>query len=147
MRALLRGELVVVRVGDAVVVDAPDLLALLGQFAVVPASIDDATRVADFLDVALASELGRFEVVSTGTSNDDHIVHDSLQVVDVSGQSQQVAWRFVDGVLHVDAQSLDFGLGRGRAWRDRRWSQRYVLTELLRGVVPSSLLLAEADLD
>jgi hypothetical protein len=147
VRAVHRGELVVVRAGDAVVVDAPDLLALLGEFAVVPVSLDDATRVADVLDVALASELGRFEVVSTGTPSDDHVVHDPLQVADVSGRAQQVAWRFADGVLHVDAQSLDFGLGRGRVWRDGRWSQRYVLTELLRGVVPSSLLLAEADLD
>jgi hypothetical protein len=147
VRAVRGGELVVVRAGDAVVVDAPDLLALLGEFAVVPASLDDATRVADVLDVALASELGRFEVASIGVAHDDHVVHDPLQVIDVSGQSQRVAWRFADGVLHVDAQSLDFGLGRGRAWRDRRWSQRYVLSELLRGVVPSSVLLAEADLD
>jgi hypothetical protein len=147
VRAVRGGELVVVRAGDAVVVDAPDLLALLGEFAVVPASLDDATRVADVLDVALASELGRFEVASIGAAHDDHVLHDPLQVIDVSGQSQRVAWRFADGVLHVDAQSLDFGLGRGRAWRDGRWSQRYLLSELLRGVVPSSVLLAEADLD
>jgi hypothetical protein len=147
VRAVRRGELVVVRAGDAVVVDAPDLLALLGEFAVVPASLDNATRVADALDVALASELGRFEVASTGVAHDDHVLHDPLQVIDVSGQSQRVAWRLADGVLHVDAQSLDFGLGRGRAWRDRRWSQRYLLSELLRGAVPSSVLLAEADLD
>ncbi|HEY0871217.1 MAG TPA: hypothetical protein VGD55_12525 [Acidothermaceae bacterium] len=147
VRAVLRNELAVVRAGDAVVVDAPDLLGLLGEFAIVPASLDDATRVADALDVALASELGRFEVASTGVPHDDHVVHDPLLVVAVGGETQRVAWRLADGVLHVDAQSLDFGLGRGRAWRDGQWSRRYVLSELLRGAVPSSVLLAEADLD
>jgi hypothetical protein len=147
VRALRGGELVVVVPGDAVVVDAPDLLALLGNLAVVPTSLRDATRVADALDVALASELGRFAVVSNGRPDNDHVVHDLLLVEDVTGKAQQVTWRLVDGVLHVDAGALEFGLGRGRAWRDGQWSQRYLATELLRGVVPSSLLLAEADLD
>jgi len=147
VRALLRGELVAVAASDAVVVDAPDLLALLGNLAVVPVSIRDATRVADALDVSLASELGRFAVVSDGRSDNDHVVHDRLLVEDVNGEAQQVAWRLVDGVLHVDAGALEFGLGRGRAWRDGQWSQRYLATELLRGAVPSSALLAEADLD
>ena len=147
VRALRDGGLVVVAPGDAVVVDAPDLLALLGNLAVVPASLRDATRVADALDVALASELGRFVVASVGRPDGDHIVHERLLVHDVNGTQQHVAWRLVDGVLHVDAGALEFGLGRGRAWRDGQWSQRYSATELLRGVVPSSLLLAEADLD
>jgi len=58
-----------------------------------------------------------------------------------------VSWRLVDDVLHVDAGALDFGLGRGRAWRDGQWGRRYVETELLRGVVSPSVLLAESDLD
>ena len=147
VRALREGELVVVAPGDAVVVDVPDLLALLGSLAVVPASLRDATRVADALDVALASELSRFAVASVGRPEGDHIVHDRLLVHNVNGAQQHVDWRLVDGVLHVDAGALEFGLGRGRAWRDGQWSQRYLATELLRGVVPSSLLLAEADLD
>ncbi|HZV27487.1 MAG TPA: hypothetical protein VFG00_14520, partial [Acidothermaceae bacterium] len=147
VRALRHGELVVAPQSDAVVVDAPDLLALLGNLAVVPASLRDASRVADALDVALASELGGFAVVSSGRADDDHVVHERLLVADVNGEPQQVAWRLVDGALHVDAGALEFGLGRGRAWRDGQWSQRYLVTELLRGVVPSSLLLAEADLD
>ena len=147
VRALRDGDLVVVPPGGAVVVDAPDLLALLGNLATVPASLRDASRVADALDVALASELGPFAVVSSGLADDDHIVHERLLVADVNGEPQQVAWRLVDGALHVDAGALEFGLGRGRAWRDGRWAQRYLATELLRGVVPPSLLLAEADLD
>jgi hypothetical protein len=147
VRAVRGTELVVVAGGDAVVVDAPDLLPLVGDYAVVPASVRHAVKVADALDVALASELGVFEVVSTGTRAGDHVVHAPLLVRDVRGEAQPVPWRFVDGVLHVDAQALDFGLGRGRAWRDGAWAGRYLGTELLRGVLSSSLLLAEADLD
>jgi len=147
VRAIRDGEMVVVAASEAAVVDAPDLLPLLGDVAVVPASLDDAMRVADVLDVALASELGAFEVVSAGRPVDDYVVHSPLVVNDVRGVAQPVAWRFVSGELHVDAASLEFGLGRGRAWRAGQWSQRYLGTELLRGVLPSSLLLAEADLD
>jgi hypothetical protein len=147
VRAVLAGELVVVAAGDAVVVDAPDLLPLVGRLAVVPASLDNASRVADALDVSLATELGRFDVVSTGRSDNDHVVHEPLLVADVDGVATRVAWRWVDGGLHVDAQSLESGLGRGRAWRDGNWAQRYLLSELLRGELPSSLLLAEAGLD
>ncbi|HEY3926599.1 MAG TPA: hypothetical protein VGL75_18715 [Acidothermaceae bacterium] len=147
VRALRGPDLVVVAGDDAVVVDLPELLPLLGDFAIVPASLRDASRVADALNVALASELGGFALVSEGRADGDHFVHDHLLVEDVDGDAQQVAWRFVDGELHVDAGALEFGLGRGRAWRDGQWSQRYLATELLLGAVPSSLLLAEADLD
>ncbi len=147
VRAIRGTELVVVAGEDAAVVDLPELLPLLGNYAVIPVALSDAMRVADVLNVALASELGGFALVSDGRAEGDHFVHDQLLVEDVDGDPHQVAWRFVDGELHVDASALEFGLGRGRAWRDGRWSQRYLETELLRGVVPSSLLLAEADLD
>ncbi len=147
VRAVRGAELVVVARDDAAVVDLPELLPLLGDYAIVPASLADATRVADVLNVALASELGGFALVSEGRADDDHFVHDQLLVEDVDGDAKQVAWRFVDGELHVDAATLEFGLGRGRAWRDGQWAQRYLESELLRGSAPSSLLLAEADLD
>ncbi|MDQ1486656.1 MAG: hypothetical protein QOJ62_2349 [Actinomycetota bacterium] len=147
VRGLRGGELAVVDADQAVVVDAPDLLPLLGKLAVVPASLPDAERVADALDVALATEVAPFRVVSSGEPRGDHVVHSTLLVADVDGTPQPVSWRFVDGTLHVDAASLEFGLGRGRAWRAGRWSRRYLETELLRGPADSSLLLAEADLD
>jgi hypothetical protein len=147
VRAIRGTELVVVAGEDAAIVDLPELLPLLGNYAIVPASLSDATRVADALNVPLASELGGFALVSEGRPDKDHVVHDQLMVEDVDGDPKRIAWRFVDGVLHVDADALEFGLGRGRAWRDGQWSQRYLATELLRGGVPSSLLLAEADLD
>jgi hypothetical protein len=144
----VRGDEIVVVAGDrAAVVDLPELLPLLGSYAVVPASLSDATRVADALNVALASELGGFALVSEGRPAQDHFVHGRLLVEDVDGEARQVAWRFVDGELHVDAGALEFGLGRGRAWRDGQWAQRYLATELLRGEVSSSVLLAEAALD
>ncbi len=147
VRAVRGDELVVVDAADAVIVDAPDLLPLLGDLAVVPVALGDASRVADALDISLASERAAFEVLSTGVEHGDYVLHEMLSVRDVDGQAQQVSWRLVDGVLHVDAGALDFGLGRGRAWRDGQWGRRYVETELLRGVVSSSVLLAEADLD
>ena len=147
VRAVRRGELVVVDAADAVIVDAPDLLPLLGNLAIVPVALGDASRVADALDISLARERASFDVLSNGVEHGDHVVHEELSVRDVDGQPQHVSWRLVDGVLHVDAGALDFGLGRGRAWRDGQWVRRYVETELLRGVVSPSVLLAEADLD
>jgi hypothetical protein len=144
---VLGGELLVLPADRAVVVDAPDLLPLLGDRGVVPASIDDAERVADALDLAAASELGTFAVVSAGALVDDHLRHDELLVEDADGRATRVPWRYADGVLHVDAASYDFGLGRGRAWRDGRWAARHLETELLREPAISGLLLAEADLD
>ena len=147
VRAVRHGDVVVVDAADAVIVDAPDLLPLLGDLAIVPAAISDASRVADALDISLASERASFEVLSNGVAHDDHMLHEALLVRDVDGQPQQVSWRFVDGVLHVDTAAAEFGLGRGRAWRDGQWGRRYVETELLRGVVSPSVLLAETDLD
>ncbi len=147
VRGVLDGELVVAAADDAVVVDQPDLLPLLGNLAIVPASLDDAERVADVLDVALASELAAFEVVSTGVARDDYVVHDALMVTDVDGVHRRVPWRLADGVLHVDREALDFGLGRGRAWRAGAWESRHVETELVREPARAHLLRAEEDLD
>ena len=147
VRAVLRDELVVVPAADAVVVDLPDLLPLLGNLAVVPASLADAERVADVLDLALASELGAFEVVSHGHPGDDYVEHAALMVSDVDGAIRRVPWRLVEDVLHVDAESLAFGLGRGRAWRKGQWAQRHLETELVQDPDRAAVLLAEADLD
>ena len=97
VRAVRGSELVVVARADAVVVDLPELLGLLGDYAIVPASLADAPRVADALEVALASELGGFALVSDGHRDGDHVVHDPLLVEDVDGDAKQVAWRLVDG--------------------------------------------------
>lgn len=147
VRAVRQGELVVVPADDAVVVDQPDLLPLLGKFAVVPAALSSAERVADALDLALASEVGSFAVVSSGRVHGDHVVHEPLLVENVDGEPTNVAWRLVEGELHVDADLLAYGLGRGRSWRDGDWSRRHLETELVRDAANAALLLAEADLD
>lgn len=147
VRALRGGELVVVEASDAVVVDQPDLLPLLGNLAVLPVSLDNSIDVADALDLALASELGEFRVLSEGVSRDDHVVHQKLLVANADGDPTNVPWRYVGGELHVDASSLAFGLGRGRAWRTGDWRSRHLLTELFAHPEEAAFLAAEADLD
>ncbi|HEX7104931.1 MAG TPA: hypothetical protein VF218_03120 [Acidothermaceae bacterium] len=147
VRAVRGGELAVVDAVDAVVVDQPDLLPLLGNLAVVPASIDDAVRVADALDLALASELADYAVLSDGEPQADHVRHEKLLVADAEGRPTHVRWRYVDDVLHVDAAALAFGLGRGRAWRAADWRSRHLVTELLSNPEQAALLAAECDLD
>ena len=84
----------------------------------------------------------------SGAEHGDHVLHEVLSVRDVRRCSRN---KCVGGSSTASCTSMrsavDFGLGRGRAWRDGQWDRRYVETELLRGVVSSSVLLAEADLD
>jgi hypothetical protein len=147
LRAVRDGGVVVVDAGDGVIVDAPDLLPLLGNRAVVPVAASGALDLADRLDVSLASELADYAVVSTGTPEADAMVHDELRVCDADGEEQVVAWRLADGVLHVDRGRYAVGLGRGRAWRDGEWSQRHRLTEALADLVGGRTMADEDDLD
>jgi hypothetical protein len=147
VRGIRDGELVCVSAAESVIVDSPDLLPLLGNRAIVPVALADAQRVADLLDLDLATELGDFAVVSRGDATNDHVLHETLLVADIDGLPRRVAWRLADGVLHVDAGSRSFGLGRGRAWRDHDWSRRALETELVLDPAAASTLYLEADLD
>jgi hypothetical protein len=147
VRAVRDGQVVVVEAADAVVVDAPDLLALLGKLAIVPVAMAAAADLADRLDLLLASELADYAVVSTGVVEGDAVVHDGLRVRDADGEVRDVAWRLVDDVLHVDRAAYAVGLGRGRAWRDGEWSQRHRRTEALGHLVGGSIMENEDDLD
>jgi hypothetical protein len=147
VRAVRTGEVVVVDAADAVVVDAPDLLPLLGNRAVVPVAASAAADLADRLDLPLASELGTYAVVSTGVPEADAILHAGLRVRDADGDERAVGWRLVDGALHVDRDRYAVGLGRGRAWRDGEWSQRHRLTEALADLVGGRIMEDEDDLD
>ena len=93
VRAVRHGDVVVVDAADAVIVDAPDLLPLLGDSRLFRPQSVTQSRVADALDIALASELASFEVLSNGVAHDDHMLHEALLVRDVDGQPQQVSWR------------------------------------------------------
>lgn len=147
VRVVRAGTIAVVDAVDAVVVDQPDLLPLLGNLGVLPASLDDAIQVADALDLSLASELGDFAVLSEGLPRDDYLVHETLLVADVEGRPTHVRWRYTGDALHVDASALAFGLGRGRAWCSGDWRSRHLLTELLTSPGDAAVLAAEADLD
>jgi hypothetical protein len=147
VRGLRGGALVCAPVSEAVVIDRPDLAPLLSERVIVPVSLADALRVADLLDLDLASELGGFEVTSEGTAVGDHVVHDELLVTGLDGAAVRLPWRLVGGVLHVDAGSEAFGLGRGRAFRAGEWRRRALLTELARDPAGEESLLLEADLD
>jgi hypothetical protein len=147
VRAVRRGAIEVVPAADAVVVDAPDLLGLLGNLAVVPVSLRLAADLAERLRVALASDLATYEVRSRGVPEGDLLLHDRLLVGDVNGDEREVAWRFCDDVLHVDRRNLAVGAGRGRAWRDRAWSQRHRRTEVLLDLPAGMMRDDEDDLD
>jgi hypothetical protein len=147
VRAIRAGQSVVVEANDAVIVDAPDLFALVGDLASIPVPRLSAAALAERLDLPLASELATFDVTSRGTTVDDAVVHEALRVTDVDGVERATAWRLVGDVLHVDAGHLAFGLGRGRAWRRGRWSQRHRLTEALIDPSAEALRGDEDDLD
>jgi hypothetical protein len=147
MRAVRDGEVVVVPAADAVVVDAPDLLPLLGSRAVVPVPLPLAAELADILALPVASDLGRFKIVSKGKKHEDHVLHDELIVEDADRARVRVPWRVADGVLHVDAVNTPFGLGRARAWESGEWSRRHLLTDLLDRPNAQTELLSECDLD
>jgi hypothetical protein len=146
VRAVKNGALAVVTASESVVVDAPDLLPLLRDRAVVPVAAEFAVDLARWLGLRLASGLASYEVVSEGVPNDDAVVHDPLFVRDADGRERHVPWRLIDGVLHVDAGQLAYGLGRGRAWRDGEWSMRHRRTEEA-AMSDVASLAAEDDLD
>ncbi len=151
VRAVRNGAAVPVGPGEAVVVDAPDLLPLVGPLAVVPAPLAVAADVADLLDVPLASELAAFAVVSGGSIDEcvfgAYRRHDRLLVADTAGRPVAVPWRVLDGEAHVDAAAGPDALGRALAWRDGRWAQRWLRAAVLRNPAAAGALAAEGDLD
>lgn len=131
LRAMHGGEIVVAPAGDTVIIDAPDLVTLIGDRAYLPVTIEVSEDLARQLGVRLASELAEYPVVSNGIKLDDAWIHDELLVRDAAGAERRVPWRFINGVLHVDRNHLAVGLGRGRAWREGDWAQRHRRTEAL----------------
>lgn len=147
LRAMRLGEMVVVTPDEAVIVDAPDLLPLIGDRAHLPVTVEAADILARELDVRLASELAEFAVVSTGIKLDDAWLHDELMVQDVVGAPRHVTWRYWNRALHVDRSHLAVGLGRGRAWRDGDWAERHRRTEALVDPSRGKMRADEDDLD
>jgi len=162
VRAVLDGGAHAVPAGSAVVVEAPDLLPLVGGWAVVPAPASAAEAVARLLDVPLAGELAGYEVVSQGVvrvvpgvvaellgaaAPGEYREHDPLEVLDAAGSRVQPTWRYLDDTVHVDRAAGAPALGRALAWAAGQWPQRHAVVAVLADPALGPLLAAEADLD
>ena len=121
----------VVAADQAVVVDRPDLLPLLGNRAPLLVPTGRAPAVSLMLGVPLASSVADFRVVS----------ETPLTVSDADGVARQVAWF---GTRHDGTPD---GQARSLAWTSGRWGERHALAAGLREPGLRDAFDAEADLD
>jgi len=153
VRAVRGGQVVLAAADDVVVLDAPDLWPLLADDCLVLAPYQLAARLANLLDLPLASEeiagsldaLGqRREVPSivrgvVPEAPSYYQAHDKLTVDGI-----ELPWRYLDGEIHAASPA---GLGCALAWRAGRWPLRHLLTALLADPDGADRVLADADLD
>jgi hypothetical protein len=144
---------VVVEAQDAVVLDAPDLLPLLGDTPALVVSAPLSAALADVLGIDLASEAVRSAVPTGGVRRpvpeavrrllpgvpDTWLEHDDLVV-----SGTELEWRVVDGSVHAATTA---GLARGLAWAAGAWPQRHLLEAVLAEPDRADELVAEAELD
>jgi hypothetical protein len=162
VRAVVAGKLAVVAAESAVVAEAPDLLPLVGDRAVVPAPAAAIEQVARLLDVELAGELAAYPVVSTGSRRPvppvarellspgapaEYREHDPLRVLDAAGNAKPVPWRYVDEAVHVDRAAGPAALGRALAWAAGMWPRRLPVVAALTDPAALGQLAAEADFE
>jgi hypothetical protein len=145
------GRPVLADAAEVAVVDAPDLLPLLGDRPHLPVPPRTAERLADLLDLALASELVEGRVTSEGERQpvpdvvldllpqapETYVEHEELILDD----EIETDWRVVDGEVH--ASTFD-GLARGLAWAAGRWDRRHLIAALLAEPERADELAAEA---
>lgn len=151
------GSARVVAAADAVVLDAPDLAALLGPMEAVPVPLSRARDLAEVLDLPLASEEAGGEVLSTGVARAvppearavvpgcprTYLHHDRLVVAGV-GAPVAVTWRVVGGQAHASSAE---GLARALAWSSGAWARRLLLGAVLAEPDRVGELLAESGLE
>ena len=153
VRAIVGAEVVVADADDALVLDAPDLWPLLADQPLVLAPYQLAARLAELLDLPLASE----EIAGTLDSAGErrpvpeiiaavlpdapahYHAHDKLTVDGI-----ELPWRYCDGEIHAATPA---GLASALAWQAGRWPLRHLLTALLTSPDAAARLLADADLD
>ncbi|QFG21919.1 sacsin N-terminal ATP-binding-like domain-containing protein [Actinomadura sp. WMMB 499] len=147
------GAVEVVDAGDALVLDRPDLLPLLAGQPLVIAARGREDRLAELLDLPLASEEVAGEVGGPGTERpvpdavravlpgapDVYRAHDRLTV-----DGTDVPWWVGDGGVHADGPA---GLARALAWAAGEWEARLRAEAVLRDPGALAVLLAESDLD
>jgi hypothetical protein len=148
--ALIGGVPVVADAAEVVVLDAPDLLPLLGDRPVIALPPHRARDLADLLDLDLASEEVEGAVTSEGEvqqvpdeilellpeAPETYFEHEEL-ILDGDVEAQ---WRVVDGVVH--ASTFD-GLARALAWAAGRWDRRHLVAALLAEPERAAELMAE----
>jgi len=153
VRAVLGGGLVVADAADVLVLDAPDLWPLAAGRPLVLAPYRHAARLADLLDLPLASEEIPGVVKEAGDPRPvpgalldvlhgapaTYREHDAL-----AADGTDVPWRYSGGELHAATAE---GLAHGLAWAAGHWAARHLLTSLLTDPDDAARLLAEADLD
>jgi hypothetical protein len=153
VRAVVGAAVVVADADDALILDAPDLWPLLADQPLVLAPYQLAARLAELLDLPLASE----EIAGTLDSAGErrpvpglvaavlpdapahYHAHDKLTVDGI-----ELPWRCVDGDIHAASPA---GLAAALAWQAGRWPLRQLLTALLTSPEAAPRLLADADLD
>lgn len=153
IRAVRGEDAVVVSAGEALVLDTPDLWPLVASEPLVLASSDLAPRLADLLDLPLASEEAPGSIETEGQHRPvpeiaravlpgapaGYYAHDKLLVDGV-----KVAWRYRDGEVHAAGPT---GLACGLAWAAGQWQARHLLAALLTSPEEAARLLADFDLD
>ena len=152
----------VVDAADVVVLDAPDLLALLGAGEPLVVASALAGPLADVLDLPLASEVVPGEVLSSGLPRavpavvaraltctpPTYFQHKRLVVRGRCGEVE-VGWRVLPGgadgpEVHAADQA---GLARALAWAAGAWDRRWLVAALLTDPARADVLLAETELD
>jgi hypothetical protein len=153
VRAVRGDQVVLADADDVLVLDAPDLWPLLADECLVLAPYQLAGRLANLLDLPLASEEIAGSLDAPGQRRDvpsivraivpgapsHYLAHDKLTVDGI-----ELPWRYLDGQIHAASPA---GLGCALAWQAGRWTLRHLLTALLTDPDGADRVLADADLD
>ena len=153
VRAVLGDGLVVADADDVLVLDAPDLWPLAAARPLILTPYLQAARLADLLDLPLASDEVPGVVKEAGEPRPvpgalrdvlpgapaTYREHDAL-----AADGTDVPWRYCGGELHAATTE---GLAHGVAWAAGQWAARHLLASLLTDPDEAARLLAEADLD
>lgn len=143
LRAVIDRTVRVVDAADAVVADAPDLMPLARDLALLPVRPGRAAALAELLQVPRLSEALTAEVRSEGvrhevpdavrvllgaTTPEAYLEHEEL-LVDGPDGTTELDWRRTpDGTVH--AATLE-GVAAGLAWAAGQWPRRFEVAALL----------------
>jgi hypothetical protein len=153
VRAIHGDKITVADAADVLILDSPDLWPLIADRPLILAPYRHASRLADLLDVPLASEEVPGVIESDGERRPvPDIVPDVLPGAPVTyrehdsltADGTDVPWRYAGGEVH--AATVE-GLAHGLAWAAGHWQDRHLLSALLISPEETARLLTEADLD